>query len=245
MVVATRDGIRDKEAYDRLLSCLRFTKQASNDAELQNLLTYVVFKFVQLREEANIPLARLHRISLVQFDQLISGLLDTPSGGRFPALLVAAGFIAIKEYLALDWIVTYQGINVADTASGAGGDITIESNDKTLMTAEVTERTVDRSRIIATFNTKIAPQELGDYLFFVKSTEVDAEALQQLRQYFAQGHEVNFVVIKDWLLMVLATIGREGRVIFNRTFMDLLDDADVPTALRVTWNDMVEQLTTT
>ena len=241
---STRDGLRDKEDYDSLLAILGHIGEVSKDADLQHLLTYVMFKFLELREQAKVPLSRLHRISLEQFDQLISGLMETPSGGRSPVLLVAAGFTAIKKYMDLDWNVSLQGINVADTASGAGGDITIESSGKVLMTAEVTERTVDRSRIIATFNTKISPQGLEDYLFFVKSTESDPLAIQQMRQYFAQGHEVNFVAIKEWLMMVLATVGRNGRQIFNDTFMDMLEDSDAPIALRVGWNRLVEQITT-
>ena len=241
---ATRDGLRDKEGYDSLIVVLGHIAKASKDAELLHLLTYVIYNFVELREQANVPLSRLHRIRLEQFDQLISGLLGTQSGGRFPVLLVATGFITIKKYMDLDWDVFYQGINVADTASGAGGDITIESKGKVLLTAEVTERTVDRSRIIATFNTKIAPQGLEDYLFFVTSAEAESDAKQQMRQYFAQGHEVNFVDIKEWLMMVLTTVGRRGREIFNQTFISMLEDASVPTALRVGWNGMVEKLTT-
>ena len=241
---STRMGLRYQEDYDSLLAILKHVEQTSEDAELKQILIYLIFKFVVLREEANVPLSRLHRISLEQFDQLISGLLETPSGGRFPVLLVAAGFITIKKYMRLDWEVSYQGINVADTASGAGGDITVENEGQVLMTAEVTERRVDRSRIIATFNTKIAPHGLEDYLFFVASVNEDSESMQQLRQYFAQGHEVNFVAIKDWLMMVLATVGRKGREIFNQTFTSMLEDADVPTALRVSWNSLVEKLTT-
>ena len=243
-ISATRDGLRDKEGYDSLLVILGYVEKTSDDSELLKLLTSVIFKFVELRERANVPLSRLHRISLEQFGQLISGLLDTPSGGRFPVLLVAAAFITIKKHMELDWDVSYQGINVADTASGAGGDITIESKGKVLITAEVTERRVDRSRIIATFNTKIAPQGLEDYLFFVKTADTDSSALQQMRQYFAQGHEMNFVNIKEWLMMVLATVGRRGREIFNQTFTAMLEDAEVPTALRVAWNGLVERLIT-
>ena len=241
---ATRAGLRYQDDYDSLLVILGYVEKSSKDADLCGLLINVIFKFVELREQANVPLSRLHRISLEQFDQLISGLLETPSGGRFPVLLVAAGFITIKKYMSLDWDVSYQGINVADTASGAGGDITIENHGEVLMTAEVTERRVDRSRIIATFNTKIAPQGLEDYLFFVRSAEASTAARQQMRQYFAQGHEVNFVAIKEWLMMVLATVGRKGRQIFNEAFMEMLEDADVPTALRVGWNKLVEQITT-
>ena len=241
----TREGLRDKDAYDSLMVLFEHIEKTADDTNLLNLLTYFILKFIELRELSNVPLSKLHRISLEQFDRLISGLLETPSGGRFPVLLVAAGFLTIKKHMNLDWDISWQGINVADTASGAGGDIAVECNGQVLMTAEVTERRVDRSRIIATFNTKISPQGLEDYLFFVKAADADPAALEQIRQYFAQGHEVNFVAIKEWLMTILATLGRRGREIFNQNLTTMLEDEDVPAALRVSWNGLVEKLTTT
>jgi hypothetical protein len=107
------------------------------------------------------------------------------------------------------------------------------------MSVEVTERPVDRSRVVATFNTKIAPAGIEDYIFFTRSAEVAPETSQQARQYFAQGHEVNFVEIKNWVLMSLATIGRQGRDAFNRQLISLLEEPDIPSALKVSWNEQI------
>src|SRR5712692_8947844 len=100
----------------------------------------MLFKFALLREAAVVPLSRLQRISLDQYGSFISGLLGIPSGGRLPVLLVVAAFSTIKEFLSLDWDIVFQGINVADAAAGAGGDITITSGGRLLLAAEVTER---------------------------------------------------------------------------------------------------------
>ena len=241
---ATRDGLRDKDGYDRLLDVLSYIEDVSQDSELVVVLRFVLFKFVELREQANVPLSKVHRISLEQFGDLLSGLLETPSGGRFPVLLIVAAFRTIKSYMDLNWEISWQGINVADIATGAAGDITIMSNGEILITAEVTERPVDRARVIATFNTKIATQGVEDYIFFVKPSTIHSDAELQMRQYFAQGHEVNFVPIKDWLVMVLATIGRRGRSIFNDNMLQLLEAEEVPVALRVSWNQQLERITT-
>jgi hypothetical protein len=158
-------------------------------------------------------------------------------------LLVVATFNVIKEFFDLDWTIASQGINVADAASGAGGDITITSGGRIVMAVEVTERPVDRARVAATFNTKIAPAGIEDYLFFVRSSGVAPEARQQARQYFAQGHEVNFLEIKDWILMSLATMGRRGRASFNRALVGLLEAPDVPRTMKVAWNEQIAGLT--
>jgi hypothetical protein len=240
----TRAGLRDKAAYDAFLTMISTIESMSSQAELMQFLRYLLYRFAELREEALIPLSKLQRVSLSQYDTLISGLLATASGGRFPVLLVLATFNSIKEFFNLDWQVACQGINVADTASGAGADITITSGGQTLMAAEVTERPIDKSRVAATFNTKIAPSGIEDYLFFVRISGVAPEAKQQAHQYFAQGHELNFLEIKDWILMSLATMGKRGRATFNKSLLDLLNAPDIPRTLKVAWNDQVASIVT-
>lgn len=240
---ATRGGLRDKHAYDAFLTMITYLESVIQDSELHEFLIYLLYKFAELREEASIPLSRLQRISLEQYDILISGLLSTPSGGRLPMLLVIAMLTAIKECFHLNWNITYQGINVADAAAGAGGDITIIDNDQILMAAEVTERVVDRSRVVSTFMTKISPAGIEDYLFFVKPSGFTQEARKQAHQYFVQGHEVNFLEIKTWILVALATVGKKGRDIFNKTLVTLLDAQDIPKTLKVNWNEQISRLT--
>jgi hypothetical protein len=239
-----RAGLRDKAAYDSFLSLLTYLESTNDIPSLGTFLHYVLFRFALLREASNVQLSRLQRMSLEQYSTLISNLLVTPSGGRFPVLLVAATFIVIKEYFSLNWDITWQGINVADIPSGVVGDITITSSGTILMAAEVTERPIDRSRVVATFNTKIAPTGIEDYLFFTRISGVDPEAKQQAHQYFAQGHEVNFLEIKEWILTTLATIGKSGRASFNNILINLLDSTEVPRTLKVAWNEQVASLVT-
>jgi len=242
-VAATRTGLRDKTGYDSFLAIVSFLERTNDDARLRGFLSYLLWRFAKLRESADISLSRLQRISLKQYDELISGLLGTPSGGRFPMLLAAATFHAIKEYFGReDWEISVQGINVADTASGAGGDITITSNGAILMAAEITERPVDQSRVVATFNTKIVQSGIQDYLFLGRG-EVDGAVQAHAHQYFAQGHEVNFLDLRNWIHVILATLGLNGRAIFNRTLLDGLSGPDVPQSLKAAWNKQTAALT--
>lgn len=238
----TRAGLRDKVGYDNFLSNIAYLESVSDNLQLKEFIDYLAYKFLELREETLIPLMRLQRISLEQYDALITGLLAYPSGGRMPVLLVVATFTMIKEFFNLDWNIVWQGINVADIASGAGGDITITSRGQIFMAAEVTERPLDKSRVVTTFNTKIAPTGIEDYLFFVKSAALAEEARQQAHQYFAQGHEINFLEIKNWILMSLATTGKRGRGIFNKVLVDLVDAPGIPKTLKVNWNELIGQI---
>lgn len=238
---STRVGLRDGVGYDALLDALSVLESCDDQQALVVVLHYILHKFVELRESANIPLLRIQRISLEQYDSLIARLLNAQSRGLFPLLLVVAMLRCLKRVYQLDWDIAWQGINVADRASGACGDVTVRSAGQVVMAVEVTERPVGRARVVATFNTKIAPAGIEDYLF-IGTAGANSDACAQARQYFAQGHEVVFVEIREWLLMLLATTGRQGRQVFNSELMELLEGQSIPTALRVTWNESINAI---
>lgn len=238
----TREGLRDKEGYDSLLSLIRGVADLEDDGALKEVLRYALFRFVRLRTASNIPLSRLQRISLEQYGQLIEGLLNTASGGRFPVMLAEATLTAIDKTFRLGWVIGVQGINVADKSSGAGADITIRDGKTIVLAAEVTERSVSKTRIVSTFHTKIAPNAIQDYLFLVTGP-TDEEVTEQARKYFSQGHEINFFEIKNWILVILATIGTAGRAAFNEVVLEKLDATDMPASLKVAWNKQIEIIT--
>jgi hypothetical protein len=78
--------------------------------------------------------------------------------------------------------------------------------------------------------------------FFVHLSTVEPAAMAQARQYFTQGHEVNFLDIQEWILMLLATMGRRGRDAFNRHLAGLVDAPDVPRSIKVAWNGQLTAL---
>ncbi len=239
----TGEGLRDQEGFDALLKLVEHLEGTDNPERLKSFLRHLLERFVEVRSKSEIPISRLQRVSLSQYDQLLSSFLSVSSGGRIPVLLVEATFRAIATAFDLDWEVIVQGINVSDQAAGAGGDITIKQCGSVLLAVEVTERSVDQSRMITTFQTKIAPNGIEDYLFLV-TTDADDRAIRQAHRYFSQGYEVNFLQVKDWMLIVLATIGAKGRQHFNRSLVGRLEDDDIPAGLKVAWNEEILRLTT-
>lgn len=239
---STRDGLRDKEGYDSLLFLVDYVAHTKEDAKLHDFIEYLLYRFVQLREASIVPLTRIQRFSLEQYEELFLSLLSKPSGGLYPVLLVVCMFQTIKRFFNLEWTIEWQGINVADAASGAGGDITIFDGGDILLSVEVTVRRVDQARVVSTFNTKIAPSGIEDYLYLVGATEPSEEAKDQARKYFAQGHEINFAQVTKWIIMLLATLGKKGRDFFNSNLMQLLEDPGIPQAVKVAWNESVASL---
>ena len=235
------EGRRDKKAFDALLRTINVIQQL-NEGSLRRYLRYLLQQFLQLRENSQIQLVQVHRLSLEQYGILISSLLQVPSGGLLPVLFIIAMFQAIRERFHLDWQIKWQGINVADSASAAAGDVVIYSGGGVFLAVEVTERVIDRLRIVSTFNTKIAPHEVEDYLFFFTTHMPDDDARITAKKYFAQGHDVNFMPVKPWIVSCLATIGVAGRHLFYKALIKLLEAPSVPASIKLRWNEAVHEL---
>lgn len=236
----TREGIRDKDDYDAFLRILGTVKRMAKD-KLEAFLVFILWRFLLLRESSQVRLIKM-RLSLSQYEDLLCGLLSKPSGGRFPVVFTVAMLKAISRTFDLGWEIDYAGVNVADAPSGRGGDITVKQADRIVVTLEVTERDVDKARVSSTFQEKIAPAHLTEYLFVTHTQNLSEEAKHMVSHYFAQGYEVNFVDIREWLVNCLATVGAGGREIFQKAVIELLESGDAPAFLSQWWNEEINSV---
>jgi hypothetical protein len=237
-VPETSKGLRDKDAFRAMLVFIDCLKTETGDGARRYLVS-LLRNFITLRERSRIALARINRFSIEQYSALLDLLLGSASGGLVPVLLVVSAFDAIKATYGLPWELDYQGINEADAASGAGGDVTVRRAGEVVLSIEVTERIIDEDRVRTTFRTKIAPNGIDDYLFFFAGAPPTEAARARARAYFAQGHDINFAPVKDWIATVLATLGAGGRKVFTDKLVAALDDPKVPAAIKVAWNSHV------
>jgi hypothetical protein len=154
---------RDKDGFDAMVEIVDYLH--SGDAQsAKAYLRYLLRRFVVLRETNNIALQRILKPNLEQLSRLIAGMLTVKSGGRISALFAVAMFQTLSQCHGLGWEVEFQGINVADKASGAVGDITVRKGEAIILGVEVTERPVDKNRVTLIFDQKISPAGLPDYL---------------------------------------------------------------------------------
>lgn len=131
---------------------------------------------------------------------------------------------------------------MADQASGAGGDITVTGAGETVLAIEVTERPVEKSRVVSTFNTKVVRAGIQDYLFVYSDVAPAEDARKAARIYFSQGHEISFVQVTEWIVNNLATIGAKCRITFTKEILTLLDRREVPASVKIAWNDVLKNV---
>jgi SacI restriction endonuclease len=229
---------RDQYGFDALVEAVEFLRDL-DEVAAKNFLRQLLHYFIILREASNIVLTRIGEPKLEQLTRLVDGLLELKSGGRIPSFLTTAMYQTLSDCHSLGWDVEYQGINVADKASGAVGDITVKKGEKIVIGIEVTERPISGSRVKGTFEQKISPANLREYLFVTTARPEDG-ALALARSYAGVGHEINFVNLREWLLYNLATIGADCRAIFQDKMIDLLRTKGTPADLRHGWNKKMD-----
>lgn len=237
----TGEGLRDRDGYDAMLAYIDLLRAAKTRDAQRELTILLLHFFLILRHKSSVRLARIAQLNLDQQRRLIEALLDTQSGGLLPVLLAVAVFQTLNKCYDLGWKVEWQGINVADRASDAGGDITIRRDGEIHLAVEVTERVVESARVVSTFNTKILRKGILDYLFLV-THKPPVETQEVANKYFAQGHDINFLDIGTWITQILGTIGRDCRQIFTKELQDLLDQPTTSATLKVRWNSLVRGL---
>lgn len=242
-VPETAQGLRDQNGYKAMLAVIGVLEK-SKKTDAQALTTYLLYRFVELRNASRVPLSHISRLSLEQYGTLIAGMLQVQSGGLIPVLLVVSMLRTIKFCFELDWEIGFQGINVSDKASGAIGDVTVTEAGEPVMAIEVTERPIEKSRVVSTFNTKVMRGGIPDYLFVYSGAAPAEDARKTARTYFSQGHEINFVQVNEWLLNNLATLGSKCRRTFTKELLALLDDRGVPASVKIAWNDLVREVVT-
>lgn len=237
---ATASGLRDKPGYQAMLDYITALEKAADEAETRALVVYLLYRFILLRDAADIPLVRISRFSLEQTRELIGELLEVQSGGLIPVLLTVATLRTLAYCYELDWTIESQGINVADSASSASGDVTVKDKDDAIVLAiEVTERPIEKARVVSTFNTKIARAGISDYLFVYSNNDPSDDALEVAQTYFSQGHEINFVNVEEWIVNNLGTMTGKCRAYFTKQLLELFQDRSVPAAIKVALNDIV------
>jgi hypothetical protein len=244
LIPETAEGLRDKAGYSAMLKLLDVMERCSTKEEKEDIIMCLLKRFIALRDASRIPLARISRLSMDKYRDFLKTLLKRQSGGLIPALIVVAFFQTLKECNNLDWEISWQGINVADNATGAEGDVTIKKGDGTVFAVEVTERPIDQRRIRSTFNTKIIHSNVREYLFIYTGTQPDDTARGTAENLFSQGYDINFANIIDLIINNFYPLSATARETFANKMVALLDNIEIPASVKIIWNDCVKNILT-
>ncbi len=238
--ITTRSGLRDQRGYDAMLSLMEIIENSNTRERAEAFLLGLLKRFIILREKTDIQLASIVRMSVEQYSSFLNILLRNQSGGLIPLLATVALFQTIDEQYSCGWEIRYQGINAADGATGAPGDVTIFKDGHIFKAIEVTERTIGQTRVTTTFNTKISIHDARDYLFVYTAAVPEDGAYNAAKTYFAQGYDINFMKLSNLILSVFIAGNSDTRVAFTNKMHTLLKRDDVPATIKTAWNDSIQ-----
>ena len=237
--ISARDGLRDKIGYDAMLEILS-TIENANSTDAKNILLCLLHKFIELREKADIKLVSVARLSVEQYRHFLDVLLHTQSGGLIPMLITEAIFETINMQYSCNWKIDRQGINAADGATGAAGDVTISKDGEIVKAIEVTERPIQGTRVVTTFNSKISTSNVQEYLFVYTSATPSDDAYAVAKTYFSQGYDINFIKLSNFVISVFMAGNSTTRSIFMEKMLTLLRQGDIPASVKTAWNDALQ-----
>lgn len=236
---STKSGLRDQIGYEAMLTLLDLIESCHGD-ESRAVVACLLHKFIDLREKSNIQLVTVARLSVEQSRYFLDTLLHNQSGGLIPMLITEAIYETINEEYCCGWEIEHQGINSADGATGAAGDITIKSGLNIVKAIEVTERPIGAARVVTTFSTKIITSDIKEYLFVYTANAPDDDAYAAAKTYFAQGYDINFVKLNNFVIAIFMAGRAETRNIFMDKMLALLSRGSIPASVKTAWNDSLQ-----
>lgn len=96
----TAIGLRDQDAFSAFLRVIDWIEAGTAD-ELNQLLDYLLFRFVVLREQSIVAVSRVARLSTAHLDAVVAGFMAIKSGGLTPVLIAVAMLKAISRTFSI------------------------------------------------------------------------------------------------------------------------------------------------
>lgn len=236
-------NVRDKQGWEQLVELLDGLQDADH-ATLVKAFRRVLNALVRRLAGQSFGYAIPQRISLPAMSKMLTEFLDTPSGGLRPLAVTTALLRTIGEALGLFSRVEGQGINEADVAGGAPGDVVCYcSDDPTRICLVVEVKDMDLTLAHVQSSTRKAKQaDLGltSLLFAVPSTRSsDHEAIEALtRREWASGLNVYMTGVVPLMEASFMLLGEAWRVNLVREIAAELDDRQDQPARR-SWHDLL------
>ena len=219
--------VKDKKSWDNLCKFFSSLEDASAE-EIQEVFRRCLRSIARklAKQEFEYPIPR--RISINNLCKMLNDFLADPSRGFRPLVVSAALFDTIGEAFSLYSKVEVQGVNEADSTSGALGDISCYSisSDNVVLVIEVKDfnlKLIDLQSSI----TK-ARQGQGSYtslLFAVPGVQEDEQAAieSRIEREWASGLNVYHVDIETLISTSFALLDETWRIKFIRNLCIRLD----------------------
>ena len=239
-------NVRDKAGWAALVSLLNELEGVDHIERIQ-AFRRVLRSLVRRLAAQTFGYAIPQRVSLPTVSKILVAFLGTPSGGLRPLAVTTALLRTIGTAFGLFSRVEGQGINEADAAGGAPGDVLCYCHDDPehlCLVVEVKDIELTIAHVqSATRKAKQADVGLTSLLFTVPAIRLsDRDAIEALtRREWASGLNVYTADIVPLTEAAFMLLGDEWRIDLIRAIGTELDERQDQAARRA-WHDLLINL---
>lgn len=236
--------LRSKAEWDALVSFLSPLDSVCRD-DLETA-------FIRCLESAARRLSRQSfgyqipiRVSLPQMIRVLEVFLEESSGGLRPLVVTAAMMTVIGRAFSIFASVSSQGLNEADSSTGAPGDvICLDDQSNTVLAVEVKDRALTLADVrSSTRKARAAKDPLKNLLFAaprIKENEKN-EIQKNMQDAWASGLNISQIDIIDLANIIFALLSEEWRPTFLRGVGTELNKRGDHTHRRA-WHDLLSNI---
>ena len=239
-------NVRNKQGWVQLVDLLD-ELEAADHLTLVEAFRRVLKALVRRLAAQTFGYAIPQRISLPAMSTILTAFLDTPSGGLRPLAVTTALLRTIGTAFGLFSHVEGQGINEADAAGGAPGDVLCYCHadpERLCLVVEVKDIDLTLAHVqSSTRKAKQADVGLTSLLFAVPAVRLsDREAIEALtRREWAAGLNVYTTSVVPLMEAALMLLGDGWRLDLLRAIGAELDVRQDQSARRA-WHDLLINL---
>ena len=223
---AGTEQLRYRAEWDALVAFLAPLDTASRnelEAAFMRCLASVARRLLSQAFRYKIPV----RVSLPQMFHVLEVFVAEPSGGLRPLAVTAAMMAVLGRAFSIFASVSSQGLNEADSSTGAPGDVMCLADDGSLVLAvEVKDRALTLADVRgSTGKARAATDPLRNLLFAtprVQDDELDA-IREKIEAEWASGLNISQIDILDLAKAAFALLSEEWRPTLLREIGNELD----------------------
>ena len=232
---------RNREEWDALVGYLRALQSDGRQTAVEGTVVRCLKSIARRLRAQSVTYPVPRRIGLAQLCGLLDRYLEIADGGLRPMIVATALMRTLGEAFSIFTRVESQGLNEADAASGAPGDVSCFGADEELALAvEVKGHDLTYVELGATI---LSARSTGveNILFATPGiASADREEIEKRTDdEFASGSNVHQISINDLARATFSLLGEDWRVQFIKEICDELDARSTDPADRVTFAELL------
>lgn len=241
--------LRQKSEWEKLVRILEEVQNLGDEAVIETTLRRCLRSIARRYQELQVSFPVPRRVSLEQTIEITDRFLSEKSGGERPLVVADALMRTVGKAFRLFDEVLRQGVNEADSASGAAGDIICIRNDEELsleeivLVVEVKDRNLSLTELNASIE-KARKSNVSGLLFVVPGLEASEKSAiaDRANREWTQGMNIYFGQLNDLMRAAFSFMNERFRTEFLREIGIGINKLAVQPTLRLVWSNLLSEI---